>query len=146
MTNYREVYQDLFALDDSWHLAHCITGDYSLGAGVAKVFADDRDMRTKLNKQYPIVNGAFDARVGTALLVDNVFNLVTKTDCYAWPTLDTMRDVLEDMAMQCAAMGIEKLAMPQIGCGRDRLDWDDVYELIQDIFEDLDIEILVCTY
>lgn len=38
---------------------------------------------------------------------------------------------------------VGKLAMPKIGCGLDRLNWDDVSYLIQDIFKDIDIEIRV---
>lgn len=42
--------------------------------------------------------------------------------------------------------GQEFLAMPKIGCGRDRLDWKDVERLIFDIFKDTSFEILVCEY
>ena len=37
-----------------------------------------------------------------------------------------------------------KLAMPKIGCGLDRLDWDEVYDIICEVFEDTDVEILIC--
>lgn len=41
--------------------------------------------------------------------------------------------------------GIKKLAMPQIGCGLDRMDWNNVKEMILHIFQDIqDLEILVC--
>jgi hypothetical protein len=34
--------------------------------------------------------------------------------------------------------------MPLIGCGLDRLSWDEVYEIICEVFEDTDVEILIC--
>lgn len=34
--------------------------------------------------------------------------------------------------------------MPVIGCGLDRLNWNDVSEQIKDVFADMDVEILVC--
>ena len=34
--------------------------------------------------------------------------------------------------------------MPIIGCGLDKLQWDKVSKIIKEIFEDTDIEILVC--
>ena len=37
-----------------------------------------------------------------------------------------------------------QFAMPLIGCGLDRLHWGKVSEMIQVIFKDTDIEILVC--
>ena len=41
-------------------------------------------------------------------------------------------------------MKITKLAMPCIGCGLDKLKWEKVREIIKEIFEDMDIEILIC--
>jgi O-acetyl-ADP-ribose deacetylase (regulator of RNase III) len=40
--------------------------------------------------------------------------------------------------------GITKIAMPIIGCGLDRLQWDRVSEIIKEVFKNTDIEILVC--
>ena len=39
---------------------------------------------------------------------------------------------------------IHKIAMPIIGCGLDRLEWDKVSRTIKDVFQEEDIEILVC--
>ena len=39
---------------------------------------------------------------------------------------------------------IKKLVIPKIGCGLDRLSWDKVEPMVQEIFKDLDIEIVVC--
>ena len=38
----------------------------------------------------------------------------------------------------------KKIAMPVIGCGLDRLEWCKVSEIIKEVFEDTDVEILVC--
>ena len=91
------------------------------------------------------MNGEKFDNVGQALLIDNVFNLVTKPRCYHKPILEVLRDTLIDMRDQCEYLDITKLAMPRIGCGLDCLDWDDVKELLFEVFEDSDIEILVCT-
>ena len=40
--------------------------------------------------------------------------------------------------------GINKIAMPMIGCGLDKLNWDKVSQIIKETFKDTDIEILVC--
>lgn len=34
--NYMEMTGDLFAVPQGYYLAHCISGDFSLGAGIAK--------------------------------------------------------------------------------------------------------------
>ena len=41
-------------------------------------------------------------------------------------------------------MQIKRLAMPKIGCGLDKLKWEDVSKIIKDVFSDTDIEIIVC--
>ena len=140
---YSEVKGSLFLAPQGNYLAHCISGDYALGAGIATVFDSIYDMRYKLRKNYPIPNDEKYANVGEALLIDNVFNLVTKPRCYHKPTYDTLRETLEDMRNQCDMFDIEHLAMPKIGCGLDGLDWNIVREMIQDVFAETDINITV---
>lgn len=142
-----EVYeQNLFDVPQGYYLAHCISADFALGAGIAKQFAEIYDMRSKLENFYPIPEGKkYDENtVGTALLVDNVFNLVTKKRVFNKPLYDTLRDALGDMKEQCEEKMITKLAMPQIGCGLDKLDWNRVKELLEDVFGDTNIDIIIC--
>lgn len=141
--NYKEVQGNLFAAPQGYYLAHCISGDYALGAGIAKQFTEIYDMRFKLHKNYPIPTGERFANVGKALLVDNVFNLVTKARCYHKPTYDSLYETLLDMRSQCEEKDIHKLAMPMIGAGLDKLEWDKVKDVIEDVFHDSDIEIVV---
>jgi hypothetical protein len=137
--------RDLFSVSQGYYLAHCISGDYTLGAGIAKQFDEIYNMRYKLHKKYPIPNGLKSDNVGKALLVDNVFNLVTKERCYNKPTYETLFETLKEMKRQCEDLDISKIAMPLIGCGLDRLDWCEVEEIISEVFASSDIEILVCT-
>lgn len=143
--NFKEETRDLFTVPQGYYLAHCISGDYSLGAGIAAQFVDVYNMRYKLHRNYPIPDGEKFANVGEALLIDNVFNLVTKDRVYHKPTYDTLIETLEDMKEQCENLDINKIAMPRIGCGLDGLSWDTVEEIIKEVFEDTDMEILICT-
>lgn len=143
--NFKEETRDLFTVPQGYYLAHCISGDYSLGAGIAAQFVDVYNMRYKLHRNYPIPDGEKFANIGEALLIDNVFNLVTKDRVYHKPTYDTLIETLEDMKEQCENLDINKIAMPRIGCGLDGLSWDTVEEIIKEVFEDTDMEILICT-
>lgn len=134
---------DLFTAPQGYYLAHCISGDFALGAGIAKKFDEVYNMRFKLYRDYPIADGEKYGYVGEALLVDNVFNLVTKARCFHKPTYDYLYETLVDMREQCESLDITKLAMPRIGAGLDKLDWDKVMDVINDVFEDSDIEIVV---
>lgn len=80
---YVEIKGDLFSAPQGFYLAHCISTDFALGAGIAKKFDEVYNMRFKLHKRFP--NERF-GYVGKALLIDNVFNLVTKYKYYHKPT------------------------------------------------------------
>lgn len=140
---YNEVKGDLFYAPQGCYLAHCISGDYSLGAGIAKKFDEVYDMRFKLFRNFPIPEGKKFDNVGKALLIDNVFNLVTKGRHYMKPTYESLFDTLCDMRDQCENLYIKKIAMPLIGCGLDKLEWSKVKENIVTVFDDTDVEITV---
>ena len=132
--------RDLFTMPQGFYLAHCISADFALGAGIAKVFDSVYNMRFKLFKKYP----NYEYCCGDALPVDNVFNLVTKKKCWHKPTYDSLEEALYMMKEYLDFIGATKLAMPWIGCGLDRLDKDKVYDLICEVFEDMNIEIVIC--
>jgi len=141
-----ERQQDLFTVDSKYTFVHCVSVDCEMGAGIAKEF----------QKRYNL-KGAVKARcqgLGTATRFATwdryvgwiwVFNLMTKHFYWHKPSYETLRLSLLDLKKQCLTLKINYLAMPQIGCGLDRLNWNQVKEIIIEIFEDTDIEILVCS-
>lgn len=142
---YSEEIRDLFSVDDDYYLAHCISADFAMGKGIAREFDERFDMRHQLRVKYPRYMQLWRMSIpGDALMIGRVFNLVTKERYYQKPTYDPLRESLEVMKNLAIRKGIEKIAMPKIGCGLDRLRWDKVSEMIQDVFENTDIEILVC--
>ena len=134
------VNKDLFTMPQGYYLAHCISADFALGAGIAKAFDSVYNMRFKLFRHYP----DYEYHGGDALLIDNTFNLVTKQKCWHKPTYESLRESLEMMREQLEFMDVTKLAMPRIASGLDRLDWNQVYDIICEVFEDMDIEIVIC--
>lgn len=132
--------RDLFTMPQGYYLAHCISADFALGAGIAKTFDSVYNMRFKLFKNYP----DYQYNGGDALLINNTFNLVTKPKYWHKPTYDSLREALEMMKEQMDFVDTTKLAMPKIGCGLDKLSWDKVYEVICEVFEDTDVEIVIC--
>jgi hypothetical protein len=51
---------------------------------------------------------------------------------------------LEMMKEYLDFLGATKLAMPKIASGLDKLSWDNVYDIICEVFEDMDIDIVIC--
>ena len=143
---FKEVKQNLFSIPNDYYLAHCISDDFVLGKGIAVEFNKRYQMRKKLRELYPDSIGT-DMHLGGAgcILVDKVFNLITKEKYYFKPTYGTLKQAIEPMVSQCIELNIKKLAMPKIGCGLDKLEWDKVKEILVKYFKDIDIEILVCS-
>ena len=143
---YKEETRDLFSVPDDYYLAHCISADFGMGKGIVIEFNKRFDMKHKLQTKYPdFVNEFHRTKCnGTCILEGKVFNLITKERYYQKPTYQSMKNALWSMSQACKDIDITKVAMPIIGCGLDRLQWDKVSEIIKEIFEDIDIEILVC--
>lgn len=143
---YTEIQGNLFDESKEYVLVHCISADFALGAGIAKQFAD-MGVKKQLKKQYSANKWRGK---GYCLMVSTqgyeVANLVTKDMCYNKPTLASLEQALLDLKRQMAANKITKIAMPQIGCGIDKLRWADVSELIKETFEDTDVDIHVWIY
>lgn len=135
---------DLFDNDilEKYALCHCISSDFALGAGIAKAFA-----QMGVKKQLCEENQRSWAGRGYCLMTKTngvvVGNLVTKERYFHKPTLETLRQALEDFREQIIKINVNKIAMPKIGCGLDRLDWADVRNVIREVFEATDFEIIV---
>ena len=143
--------RDLFTVPKDYTLCHCISADFALGAGIAKKFALKGVKKELLNlykKGIWCGNGyALICHYDDIDSIRSVVNLVTKEKYYYKPTYQTLKESLVDMKC-CYLVNFgehaSKIAMPKIGCGLDRLKWDDVEHIIKDVFADTDVKILVC--
>ena len=115
---FRMCRDNLFNYTDTHYLAHCVSADFALGAGIAVEFNTRFNMRAKLRSLPKECR-----QVGKAILYDKVFNLITKRRYFDKPIYPSLMDALLDMKEQCVCNGITKLAMPKIGCGLDSLSW-----------------------
>ena len=59
---------------------------------------------------------------------------------------DSLEDALCSMREQMLAFELHDLAMPRIGCGLDRLKWERVRRIVEDVFRDAGVNILVCVW
>ena len=60
-----------------------------------------------------------------------IFYLVTKKSIGDKPTMATLSSSLFMMFARMKKMGLTTISMPRIGCGLDRLDWEEVEPLIE---------------
>lgn len=135
---------NLFELDQKYALVHCISLDCAMGQGIAIEF-DKRfkDMKNTLIKK--IKSNNLKHPITIIHNSDNfqIFNLITKEKYWYKPTYKTITECIKQMAYLCDKYQIKNLAMPKIGCGLDKLQWDKVKLIIEQEFKDLDIEIII---
>ncbi len=136
---YREIKADLFSMPEEYALCHCVSSDFALGAGIAKRFAA-MGVKRELVRQYPREWHGKGYCLITTVSGRVVANLVTKQRYFNKPTLETLEQALADFREKAPP----KIAMPKIGCGLDKLLWEDVSPVIRRIFADTDAEIMVC--
>ncbi|XP_067303408.1 ADP-ribose glycohydrolase OARD1 [Pseudorasbora parva] len=132
---------DLFTCPSTDALAHCISEDCRMGAGVALLFkkkfcgVEELLAQEKQPGQCAVLkrSGRF------------VYYLVTKKKYYQKPTYDILRKSLVSMREHCLANGVNSISMPRIGCGLDKLKWEHVSSIITEVFQDTNITITVYT-
>lgn len=138
---YKLIQDDVFNHKDCYY-AHCISRDYALGAGIAVEFDKRYDMRNRLLKLAEEKPETLDEK---CIEVENVFNLITKEKYWEKPSYNSLEESLLEMKEKLSKnKNKKKLVIPKIGCGLDRLSWGKVEPMVQEIFKDLDIEIVVC--
>jgi len=135
---------DLFSSTDE-AMAHCVSKDFAMGAGVAKGFRAKFGRVEELKAQNPKIGGmAFidvwnKKRMGT----QTIFYMVTKNKYFEKPTLKTVKKSLEATRDAMMDMGLRSLSMPMIAAGLDQLSWPLVLREIEDVFNQTDIVITI---
>ena len=142
---FREEIGDLFEVPESYALAHCISADFALGAGIAKEFDKRFNCRNDLYNNYRYSTIRIGSCAPTQHENRTILNLITKVHYYNKPMLGSLVFALSDMKKICTEFDIKKIAMPRIGCGLDKLKWKDVKTAILTVFDNTDIEIVVYT-
>ena len=147
--DYKEEKMDLLNVSDDYFLAHCISADFGMGKGIAVEFNKRFNLKNELMREYN-KNAIFlwdktdKERQGFCIKKDRVLNLITKRNYWDKPTYKTLINALTSMREVCKKHNIKKIAMPMIGCGLDKLQWENVFKIITEIFKNEDVSILVC--
>lgn len=153
MIKWKELEGNLFDYEVTHFLAHCISADFKMGKGIATEFVRRYNLKELLLDKYkdnfqhiwedqsPLCDlTRFNDTKG-------VFSLITKPKYFKKPTYDTLRKSLEEMKVLVKKIIDEsnetvKIAMPQIGCGLDKLEWNKVKEMVIEMFADINVELL----
>jgi len=73
-----------------------------------------------------------------------IFNIVTKPrSAHCLPREEEFRPAVQELANLCASLGVQTLAMPQIGAGLDRQPWRWAKNIIEEAFAGIDTDVLI---
>lgn len=118
-------------------IAHCVSVCKKMSAGVAKTIC----------KEYPENRSFRSGKIGDVGVCRTrgrtIYNLQTKPHFYSKPTFANFEVSVRSLRRKMDQRGEKYLAIPQIGCGRDLLKWQQVLPLIKDVFRGSDIQIRV---
>lgn len=128
---------NIFDIPLGWDIVHCVTADFSCGAGIAKELNERCNLKEKFEAQHFSTD-----IVGSCVKIDNIFNLLTKQNRYSKVSYEDLTNCLYHMADMILGAHYN-IAMPKIGCGRDGLSWDIVVDIIKEVFENMDVDFVV---
>ena len=132
-----EIKMDIATVPQGYTLVGAFSTDKNFSIGTPGLF----------NRTFEITNRTDgDFKVGTAKRIDNLYMLFVKESSYDMPDWTALENALCDLRKKVTKKRIRKLAMPKICTGGGGFDWQQVENLICDIFDDVDVEILVCDY
>lgn len=144
-------YEFLKLAEEECIIVHCISSDKAMGAGIALPMQNKFKLRENWPSKLPERLKGW-AGEGYSVFVTGeekqiVCNLITKEHYYDKPTLETFKQALNDAKYtldELSQIGFNvpnKILMPKIGCGLDRLNWNDVKPLIELFFKGYDITV-----
>lgn len=143
-----ELIGDILDVPNYYQIAHCISGDFSLGAGLAKKLNEKFDISFRLFLEQNIADGQRynPDHIGKAFHTGQVYNLVTKGNLWDKPTYEALKSALTEVRVDMEKNGLKNLALPHLGTGHDKMKWTEVKKIIHEVFDDSDINVEIYDY
>ena len=133
---------NLFSVPKRYSLAHCVSKDLHMGAGIAVEFRRRfKNINTLKLQNKSVREVAFLRRSGGRF----IFYLITKENYWDKPTYKNIQLCLRDLNRICHKYNITRLAIPKIACGIDGKQWRVVKQIISKEFQNSPTKVVVCS-
>lgn len=140
--SYNEVAGSIFNYIDDYTLVHCIGADFALNYGLGQFFQARYSTRDELRQAFP--HYQWQGKGDCLLTNENkVANLVIKRVSAEKASREYIVESLLKLRDLCEKNGIKKIAMTRICTGYDGYEWQEIHDIIIDIFQSAYIEIKV---
>ena len=125
-------------------IGHGISADAKLGKRFADfLFHKIPGLRPTYKKPKRLIGQVFAFWDSTSRRY--IYNLVTKERLFDKPDSTTLLTTLEAMTSYAAMYGISTIAIPERGCGLDKMNWQEVVKILRDVFAYSVIHVVVYT-
>ncbi|KAF0691957.1 Uncharacterized protein FWK35_00038490, partial [Aphis craccivora] len=138
--DYLEVTGDIFSLDKTWAIGHCVCKYLTMSQGIALKF------KNKFNNIKQLINQNKNTNEIAYLSTDDqwLLYLITKDNNYNDKhKYSNIFKTLENTKQFCIKNKIKKLAFPKICSGLDNKKWDITSNMIKFIFKNTFIKIKI---
>ena len=143
-TDTEQQRRNKFSSQHNTAIAPCVSADGKMSKGFAETTCRRVNGLQDLCRRYKTTVGSavpyWDPESNNF-----IYNLVTKSKFFEKPTLDNPTISLKNMRGHALLNNITTISMPKVGCGLDKLQWTDVFRLIQDTFTYSGIQIHIIT-
>ena len=131
VVQYQETTDDLLSVPVYYYIAHCIPADLTFGGETAKRIDALMGIRASLQE----ICYLDPVYIGDCILVRNVYSLIASPKKYTHADINDLIDCIYNLAEDCIMNDVKYLAMPHIGCGHNRLDWNKIKPVIIEAFD-----------
>ena len=138
--NVRILQGDLIR-DHTANFRHCVSSDLAMSAGIASQFVRLYPEMEKLGPNYRNLKAGSRIAHFSSQNGNWIYNLVTKNRHYDKPTYYNLRKSLCRMKSHVLTYGIKENKLPQIGCGPDKLECAQVFNIILCLFANTDFRV-----
>lgn len=145
--NYRIEKRDVILVPKDYSIVYTLSKDFFNKRGLAAMLSNRyKTMNMTIKRAYKKQNDPSIKCIGFQPKNEKryIIHLLVKEKYGSKSNYDDMLDALIQLKDDMMAMDVTKIAMPKIGIGSEGLNWSKMEELIKTVFEDTDVEILVC--
>lgn len=133
------IHGDILRCPPSMSIAHCVSRDGKMGAGLARTLQNRFNLRGDFLQARREVGGAVALRRGQRFIV----NLITKDRFFHLPTAEHFEQSIHNLRKFIICNNLKHIAVPELGAGLDKMELNLVIKILKTVFKNDQIAIFM---